>query len=807
MLQDQNATTVKKMTDVLGNTLSHLVEFSPETVKWVKQKTFDDKIESDFNAKEFYIYIPEGKFGRIEGGKSPQGIRLCTNKFSTCNIVALISKDKKRYVLIHVDISLNIDKIIPEQKSWVGEEASFFIYRRNNENYKLKSQKLAAKLTDHKPTKIIVVKDDIDCIVLKLGDSEPCLQPNLPGNTLFHEKQALIYSQHNIENFNTETPNYLNPLIFDVSKWSTYNSFDLSASNISYFQNCGFFLERFKISDIFYIKIFDHENTGGEKTFYACVLCYQFLITQNPKDTDKESFLFDNLETHRRHIIEHRYSDAGDYDAKNITQLILKKRKEFSELEFSEFYKAILAEVSIQYPENFWLSFALAVILQAYHGIFDCFSSSMSEEVKQDLSKALNDDNSINGFLASTFDQLSVSSVYYSQSKEIIFSFFNIIFPNNLTNLVYSYLHVNILNLMAYHQDNSTDHEKKHNILKIFCSEKGYCSQRINAFKNSLLAAALISENSHLWNSLLADKPYAFNDENSLDLLTPFNLTRKIFDDFNYCGQFPGSEKFQSLIKNISFSNLFDMISKFNQVLSPMLIFQISNYQHELTLDFSDSDIPELLEMLKTIISLYNQIQNGEPIAYPVLFSIGTESYMGALYFNNHFFILDDHYHAINSLSKMCHTIHEALTSITALKNLCTDILDNVNRKFSKMLQFKIDNNKKWDLNYQDESFTEKSLKNLKILFHSWLIIMNNHSLNIIVNNDSIFIFRIAVHLFSLLETYHPKGNDLIKDHINLSKNLCQFNLFTSALENKDIRYNVAFVSFDLNIQGSLIKK
>ncbi len=327
--------------------------------------------------REFYIYIPEGKIGRIEDKKSSQVMGFCTNHITTCIIIALVSQKTGRYVFIHADNSLDICKVISEQKSWVGEEASFFIYYRDREYLDNARIEKLAELNKLKPTETVLMEDAIECITLKLGDSKPCPELNLPSNTLFHKKQVLIYLQHRIEIvFCTGTPNYLNPLIFDGSKWSTYNSFELSSSAKNNLTDKRIPLSNAKIGDIYC----GNRGYGPAKIFSdACILGYQFLM-ENPT-INKKDFLFLNLQKNKPKNLE-----EPDYNAETITQLILQKRSESSGVKFKEFFCSIIAEFEEEHPENHWLITCLKIILSVYEIIFENFSSSMSEEAKQDFS-------------------------------------------------------------------------------------------------------------------------------------------------------------------------------------------------------------------------------------------------------------------------------------------------------------------------------------------------------------------------------------------------------------------------------------
>jgi hypothetical protein len=67
-----------------------------------------------------FIYILEGKIGRLEAGITPvEVVGLCTDNFSSCNIIVLISADRRRCVLIHGDMSVT-EAVVLNEIRWVG---------------------------------------------------------------------------------------------------------------------------------------------------------------------------------------------------------------------------------------------------------------------------------------------------------------------------------------------------------------------------------------------------------------------------------------------------------------------------------------------------------------------------------------------------------------------------------------------------------------------------------------------------------------------------------------------------------------
>lgn len=189
-----------------------------------------DKEEVKLSQKN-YIYILEGKIGRLERGKTPANIYgLCTDEFTSCNILVLISASRDLYVLIHVDIEMDLQPI-REQIAWVGNNANFFLIRRIDSGFssqpssivKNRLMGLRCRFTE------IIASDSIEAISIGIGENEPSLSETLPRNTIFHKDFAFIFLKHKLENqFNINIKNILEPLLFNIFEWESYINFDLS---------------------------------------------------------------------------------------------------------------------------------------------------------------------------------------------------------------------------------------------------------------------------------------------------------------------------------------------------------------------------------------------------------------------------------------------------------------------------------------------------------------------------------------------------------------------------------------------------
>ena len=186
-----------------------------------------------------YIYILEGKIGRIDLQESPKNIiGLYTDNFTTCNILVMFSKDRSRYVLAHMDLSLK-EAAIKKQIEWLGAEPSLFrIYRKNYTSDAIRPEYVAARCIPRLQNQFtaIEVDDKIEAISISYADNQPLLSSNKPAGVQSHPKSMLLAVQHSITGF-TGNVGFLSPLMFDGKQWVNYDNIKLSNESISYIQS------------------------------------------------------------------------------------------------------------------------------------------------------------------------------------------------------------------------------------------------------------------------------------------------------------------------------------------------------------------------------------------------------------------------------------------------------------------------------------------------------------------------------------------------------------------------------------------
>ncbi len=266
----------------------------------------------DENLEQFYIYIPKGKIGRLEKNKESSPIvGLCTHALAS-NILVLISKDKKRYVLIPIDQTLNIDNIIEQEEEWVGKDEIFYNYRRKNSGI------------EHQPADAIYepgeicVDDDVQAITVTLGDNKPYCRKALPSNTR-HENQALLYLRHHLK---APEDKAFSPLIFDGKKWSIYSSFEKIINRIE--TQVGIDFKKATPFDI-WNGMAKYSNTQKSKKYFASrILACQFLINHKDKEKDQtpEKFLYNSISVCVKN---------NNVDTQAMVNLILENRIKFRE--------------------------------------------------------------------------------------------------------------------------------------------------------------------------------------------------------------------------------------------------------------------------------------------------------------------------------------------------------------------------------------------------------------------------------------------------------------------------------------------
>ena len=181
-----------------------------------------------------YIYILEGKIGRIDSQESPKDIiGLCTDNFTTCNILVMFSKDRSRYVLVHMDLSLK-ETDIQKQIEWLGAEPSLFrVYRTDYRKNPTGPEYVAARRIPNLKNKFIAVGADerIESVHIGYADNYPVLSSHRPMQIQFHSNSVLLTLQHSITGFFGDS-GFLSPVMFYGQQWTNYDTISLSSNVI-----------------------------------------------------------------------------------------------------------------------------------------------------------------------------------------------------------------------------------------------------------------------------------------------------------------------------------------------------------------------------------------------------------------------------------------------------------------------------------------------------------------------------------------------------------------------------------------------
>jgi hypothetical protein len=241
-----------------------------------------------------YIYILEGKCGRLENGVSPKEIvGMCTNRITSCNIIILISQDKKRYVLLHADKSTKEQHILDEL-NWAGTNSTRLLYRRKKCKDGFTSDATLAHVTASTRDSFtqIFFEDECDTVSVSMNDTTATVSVHLPDSTEYHPQVALLYVQHRAEPLFSHIPphkldnqhNIVNYLLFNITTWTHYPNPSLSPLSLSQLAAIGITDCTYDILDIIY-RQFSRDPYKGECA--AIIFCY-FLLSNGFKMTEDE---------------------------------------------------------------------------------------------------------------------------------------------------------------------------------------------------------------------------------------------------------------------------------------------------------------------------------------------------------------------------------------------------------------------------------------------------------------------------------------------------------------------------------------
>lgn len=346
----------------------------------------DSKLTPALSQDGNYIYILEGKIGRLDLNHRNFNrgiIGLCTDNFTSCNILIFISKDRKRYVLIHADQSIvkrfGENKLIGEQIKWLGQDPLLLNYRREDSGDPTQSSELISERLNQYPLEEILVPQEIEAIVIRVGESRPHMEKNLPKNIWHHPQSPLLFVSYliNIQflGLSAIDESHLVPCIFDGTQWTSYPFLNLSDRVVKE-------LILYKITkESSFIELFEfflkHNPLPAEKgtpwncvheriiMYSANILIYYYLTqTEKPEPDNFLSYSF------------HRFQAKEIY-----VKLILDIRNRFPPLlnnsEQSDFITCALSKIKEGFGND--IAYYSVVPIRAYVTIFERFKSNISE--------------------------------------------------------------------------------------------------------------------------------------------------------------------------------------------------------------------------------------------------------------------------------------------------------------------------------------------------------------------------------------------------------------------------------------------
>lgn len=140
-----------------------------------------------------FIHTPQGRSTRLMQASLSYDIGgLYTNGFTSCNIIAVIGKEK--IALVHADQKTSADMIANEVK-WVGDPSDVVLIFREKWR-KIVTSRLFSELTKLLPGKIITLKsmdDDHDGVLLSFSESpDNPLHRNIKKYPMHHSMDNLI---------------------------------------------------------------------------------------------------------------------------------------------------------------------------------------------------------------------------------------------------------------------------------------------------------------------------------------------------------------------------------------------------------------------------------------------------------------------------------------------------------------------------------------------------------------------------------------------------------------------------------------
>lgn len=334
-----------------------------------------------------YIYVLEGTIGRLDLKNNPHKniIGLCTDNFTSCNILIFISKDRTKYVLIHADQSLVHsfeNKIIDEQIRWIGDEPLLVNCHRDDSGDPSQSSAVISNRLLQYSMKKRSVPQKIEAVMISFDTLEPKLEESLPTNVLHHPNSARLFACHSINTkFQrlpaSDTESYATPLIFDCADWTRYLGVKLSDSVVRELA-LGKITETSSFRDLldFFLKKNPVLLEQGERWHMvnernvmssANLLIYYYL--QQATKPEPEGFL--------RYSFRH----FGYKEKEVLIGIILSKRKDFSSSitgskEEIDFVASVLTSIKGTFSND--IAYYSSVPIRAYFTIFERFKLNSS---------------------------------------------------------------------------------------------------------------------------------------------------------------------------------------------------------------------------------------------------------------------------------------------------------------------------------------------------------------------------------------------------------------------------------------------
>jgi len=394
--------------EIKGNNLHSVESDDPKATtmhlqpsQWGLQKTVSS---SPAYAEKLYIYILEGKIGRLEHGKTPTNIYgLCTDEFTSCNILVLISANRARYVLIHVDIKMDLQPI-REQIAWVGNNANLFLIRRKDSGFGSQPSDMVKNRLLREFgnifSEIIAYSDVVEVVSIEMGETKPRLRETLPENSVFHKDLALLFLQHKLEvefTLSIFLKDYLKPFLFDIFTWNSCTNFDLSPPVT---QKMKIFGVNEKPIDLIFNAIY-RSKPGSERSFiiHHVIHCVMYCYLNRANEVSFEGFL------------EYCLSFYPKVDTRQIVEIILRNVNTFEgdifkPQDFLDFANPTGEEIAEKCPNLPQISYM--VILNAYRTYEKLLPSNSRHKnisipyrgVKEE-NKSLSSDSSKSDFRAS----------------------------------------------------------------------------------------------------------------------------------------------------------------------------------------------------------------------------------------------------------------------------------------------------------------------------------------------------------------------------------------------------------------------